>query len=133
MSSIFSSFFHLQFLLRLCLYSMRPVILRPVALVKDLGVGLRLPGALENPAGVSKTLSSLVVTGESDPAAIPSNSGSSSWGIECSASAGSMSMGWDLSRMLSMADANSASVGGYQDSLMLVTSWMPSSSSRDCF
>ena len=112
MSSIFSSFFHLQFLLRLCLYSMQPIILRPVALVKDSGVRLPSPGALENPAGMSRTLSSLAVTGESDPAAIPSNSGSLSWGIECSASAGSMSMGWDLSRMLSMADANSASVVG---------------------
>ena len=42
-------------------------------------------------------------------------------------------MGWDLSRMLSIADTNSASVGGYQDSLMLVTSWMPNSSLMDCF
>ena len=112
---------------------MRPIILRPVALVEDSGVGLLSPGALENPAGVSRTLSSLAVTGESDPAAIPSNSGSSLGGIESSADTGSTSMGWDLSRMLSMADVNSASIGGYQDSLMSVTSWMPSSSSRDCF
>ena len=75
MSFIFSSFFHLQFLLRLCLYSMWPVILRPVAPVEDSGVSLPSPRALENLAGVSRTLSSLAVTGESDPAAIPSNSG----------------------------------------------------------
>ena len=74
MSFIFSSFFHLQFLLPLRLYSMRPVILWQVALVKDSGVGLLSPGALENPASMLRTLSSLAVTGESDPAAIPSNS-----------------------------------------------------------
>ena len=107
-----SGVFHLQFLLPLRLYSMRPVILRLVAPVEDLGVGLPSPGALENPAGVSRTLSSLAVTGEFDPAAIPSNSGSSLGGIESSGSAGSTSMGWDLSRMLLMADANSASIGG---------------------
>ena len=129
MSFIFSSFFHLQFLLPLHLYSMQLVILRPVAPVEDSGVGLPSPGALENLAGMSRTLSSLAVTGESNPAAIPNNSGSSSGGI----GAGSTSMGWDLSRMPEMADANSASVGGYQDSLMLVMSWMPSSSSRIVF
>ena len=126
MPCIFSSFFYY-------VYSMLPVILRLVALVEDSGVGLPSPGALENLAGVSRTLSSLAVTGESDPAAIPSNSSSSLWGIDCSAGAGSTSIGWDLSQMLSMANGNSASIGGYQDSLMLVTSWIPSCSSRDCF
>ena len=78
MSFIFTSFFHLQFLLPLRLYSMWPIILRPVVPVQDSGVSLLSLGALENLAGVSRTLSSLAVTGEFDPAAIPSNSGSSS-------------------------------------------------------
>ena len=136
--STFGSF-HLQFFLWpssgcLPFYSVHPVILRPVAPAEDPVVGLPSPGALENPAGMSRTLSCLTVTGESDPLAVPSNSGASSWNIsyECCASAGSTSMGWDLSMMLSTANATSASVGGYQDSSMVVTSWMPSSSSIVC-
>ena len=54
-----------------------------------------VPEALENPAGMLRTLSSLAVTGESDPLTVPSNSGASSWNnpYECSASVGSTSMG----------------------------------------
>ena len=73
-SSIFS-FLHLQFLPS----QIRPVILRPVVPAEDPVVGLPSPGALENLAGMSRTLSSPTVMGESDPLAIPSNSGASSW------------------------------------------------------
>ena len=75
--------------------SVRPIILRPVAPAEDSVVGLPSPGALENPAGVSRNLSSLAVMGESDPLTVPSNSSASSWNnsYECSANAGSMSMG----------------------------------------
>ena len=95
-------------------YSVQPVILRLVAPAEDSAVGLPSPGVLENLAGMSRTLSSLVVMGESDPLAIPNNSSALSWNMsyECSAAAGSTSMGWDLSRMLSTAYATSASVGG---------------------
>ena len=95
----------------------------------DPVIGLPTPGALENPPGVLRTLSSAAETGEPDPGCGPSISGVSSSEIRGGSSKGSStSIGW---RTLLTADANSD--WAYQSSVMLVTSWMPSSSSIDCF
>ena len=107
----------------------RPVIRRPEEPAEDPVIGLPSPGALENPPGVSRALSSAAVTGEPDPGCGPSISGVSSLEIRGgSSNSSSTSIGW---RTLFTADANSD--WAYQSSVMLVTSWMPSSSSMDCF
>ena len=109
-----------------------PVIRRLEELTLDPVIGLPSPGALENPPGVSRTLSSVAVTGEPDPGSGPSTSGASSSDIRggCSSGGSSTSIGW---RTLLTADANSDSDRAYQSSVMFVTSWMPNSSSIDCF
>ena len=107
----------------------RPVIRRPEEPAADPVIGLPSPGALENPPGVSRALSSVAVTGERDPRCGPSISRASSSEIQGGSSEGSStSIGW---RTLLTADANSD--WAYQSSVMLVTSWMPSSLSIDCF
>ena len=110
----------------------RPVIRRPEEPAPDPVIGLPSPGALENPPGVSRTLSSVAVTGEPDPRSGPSTSGASLSDIRGGRSSGgsSTSIGW---RTLLTADANSDSDQAYQSSVMFVTSWMPNSSSIDCF
>ena len=109
----------------------RPVIHRPEELAPDPVIGLPSPGALENPPGVSRALSSVAVTGEPDPGSGPSISGASSSDIRggCSLGGSSTSIGW---RTLWTADANSDSDRAYQSSVMFVTFWMPNSSSIDC-
>ena len=59
----------------------RPVILRPEKPAPDLVIGLPSPGALENPPGVSRTVSSVAVTGEPGPGSNPNISGASSSNI----------------------------------------------------
>ena len=110
----------------------RPIIHQPEEPAPDLVIGLPSPGALENPPGVSRTLSSVAVTGEPDPGSSPSTSGASSSDIQggCCSGGSSTSIGW---RTLLTADANSDSDRAYQSSVMFVTSWMPNSSSIDCF
>ena len=106
-----------------------PIIHRPEEPAADPVIGLLSPGALENPPGVSRALSSVAVTREPDPGFGPSISGASSSEIRGGSSGGSStSFGW---RTLLTADANSD--WAYQSSVMLVTSWMPNSSSIDCF
>ena len=51
-----------------------PVILRPEEPAPDPVVGLPSPGALENPPGVSRTMSSVAVTGEPGPGSGPNTS-----------------------------------------------------------
>ena len=107
-----------------------PVIRRPEEPAADPVIGLLSPGALENLPGVSRTLSSVAVTGEPDPRCRPSISGGSSSDIQGGCSGGSStSIGW---RTLLTADANSDLDRAYQSSVMFVTSWMPNSSSIDC-
>ena len=106
----------------------RPEIRRPEEPAADPVIGLPSPGALENPPGVSRALSSAAVTGEPDPGFGPSISGASSSEIRGGSSRGSStSIGW---RTLLMADDNSDCA--YQSSVMLVTSCMPNSSLIDC-
>ena len=108
-----------------------PVIHRPEEPAADPVIGLPFPGALENPPGVSRTLSSVALTGELDPRCSPSTSVASSSDIQGGSSGGSStSIGW---RTLLMVDTNSDSDRAYQSSVMFVTSWMPNSSSIDCF
>ena len=106
-----------------------PIIRRPEELAADPVIGLPSPEALEYPPGVSRALSSAAVTSEPDPGCGPSISGASSSDIRGGSSEGSStSIGW---RTLLTADAYSD--WAYQSSVMLVTSWMPSSSPIDCF
>ena len=110
-----------------------PMILRLKEWAADPVVGLPSPGALENPLGVSRTLSSEADTGKPGPGSGPSTSQASSniW-YDRSSGRSSTSIGWESSRFW-MEEANSDSGGGYQFSFMSVTSWIPSSSSMDCF
>ena len=72
-----------------------PVIRPPEELAADPVIGLPSPGALENPPGVSRALSSAAVTGEPDPRFGPSISGASSSEIRGGSSGGSStSIGW---------------------------------------
>ena len=113
----------------------RPVIWQPEELAPDPVIGLPSPGALENPPGVSRTLSSVAVTGEADPGSGPNTSGASSSDIRYGRSSGasSTSIGCCSCRTLLTAEANSDSDWAYQSSVMFVTSWIPNSSSIDCF
>ena len=56
----------------------RPIIDPPEEPAPDPVIGLLSPGALENPPGVLRTLSSVAVTGEPDPGSSPNTSGASS-------------------------------------------------------
>ena len=113
-------------------FVVRPVICRPEETAPDPMIGLPSPGALENPPGVSSTQSSVAVTGEPVPGSSPNTSGASSSDIRYghSSAASSTSIGC---RTLLTAEANSDSDRAYQSSLMVVTSWIPNSSSIDCF
>ena len=113
----------------------RPVILRPEELATDPVIGLPSPGALENPPGVSRTMSSVAVTGEPGPGSGPNTSRASSSNIwyDRSSGASSTSIGCCESRRFLMTEADSDSGGGYQPSFMSVTSWIPNSLSIDCF
>ena len=59
----------------------RPVIRRPEELAPDPVIGLPSPGALENLPGISRTLSSVAVTGEPGPGSDTNTSGASSSNI----------------------------------------------------
>ena len=110
-----------------------PVIRRPEEPAPDLVIGLPSPGALENLLGVSRTLSSVAVTGEPDPGSGPNTSGASSSDIRYGRSSGASSTSIGCCRTLLTAEANSDSDQAYQFSLMFVTSWIPNSSLIDCF
>ena len=112
----------------------RPVILWPEEPAPDPVVGLPSPGALENPPGVSRTMSSVAETGEPGPGSGPNTSEASTSNIWYDRSSGgsSTSIGCE-SRRFWMEEANSDSGGGYQSSFMSVMSWIPNSSSIDCF
>ena len=58
-----------------------PVIHRPEEPAADPVIGLPSPGALENPPDISRTLSSVGVTGEPGPGSGPNISGASSSNI----------------------------------------------------
>ena len=111
----------------------RPVILRPEEPAPDPVIGLPSPGALENLPGISRTLSSVAVAGEPGPGSSPNTSGASSSDIPYSRSSRASSTSIGCCRTLSTAEANSDSDRAYQPSLMFVTSWIPNSSSIDCF
>ena len=110
-----------------------PIILRPEGPATDLVIGLPSPGALENLPGISRTLSLVAVTGEPGPGSGPNTSGTSSSDIQYGRSSGASSTSIGCCRTLSTAEANSDSDRAYQPSLMFVTSWIPNSSSIDCF
>ena len=59
----------------------RPVICQPEEPATDPVIGLPSPGALENPPGVSRTLSLVAVTGKPGPGSDPNISGASSSNI----------------------------------------------------
>ena len=99
-----------------------PVIHRPEELAPDLVIGLQSPGALENSPGVSRTLSSVAVTGEPGPGSSPNTSGASSSDIRYGRSSGASSISMGCCRMLLTAEGNSDSDRAYQPSLMFVTS-----------
>ena len=111
----------------------RPVIRQPEEPALNLVIGLPSPGALENPPGISRALSSVAVTGEPDPGSGPNTSGSSSSDIRYGRSSRASSTSIGCCRTLLMAEANSDSDWAYQSSVMFVTSWIPNSSSIDCF
>ena len=102
----------------------RPVILQPEEPAPDPVIGLPSPGALENPLGISRTLSSVAVTGESGPGSSPNTSGASSSDIRYGHSSGASSTSIGCCRTLSMVEANSDSDRAYQPSLMFVISWI---------
>ena len=110
-----------------------PIIRRPEEPALDPVIGLPSPGALEKPPGISRTLSSVAVTGEPGPGSGPNTSGSSSSDIQYGRSSGASSTSIGCCRMLLTAEANSDSDRVYQSSLMFVMSWIPNSSSIDSF
>ena len=111
----------------------RPVIRQLEEPAPDPVIGLPSPGALENPPGISRTLSSVTVTGEPDPGSGPNTSGASSSDIRYGRSSGASSTSIGCCRTLLTAEANSDSDQAYQSSLMFITSWIPNSWSIDCF
>ena len=110
-----------------------PIIHRPEELAPDPVIGLPSTGALENPLGISMTLSSVAVTGEPDPGSGPNTSGASLSDIRYGCSSGASSTSIGCCRTLLTAEANSDSDQAYQSSVMFVTSWIPNSSLIDCF
>ena len=112
-----------------------PVILQPEEPAEDPVIGLPTSGALENLPGVSRIVSSVAVTGEPGPGSNPNTSEASMSNIwyDRSSGASSTSIGCCESRRFWTEEANSDSGGGYQSSFMSVTSWIPNSSSIDCF
>ena len=91
-----------------------PVIRRPEEPAPDPVIGLSSPGALENLPGVSRTLSSVAVTGEPGPGSGPNTSWASLSDIRYGHSSGASSTSIGCCRRLSTAEANSDSDRAYQ-------------------
>ena len=111
-----------------------PIILRPQEPAPDPVIGLPYPGALENPPGISRTLSFSSCGQESlvlGPA--PTHQGLPRQTSDTVTLPGPHPLPLVVAERCQWQKLISDSDRAYQPSLMFVTSWIPNSSSIDCF